>query len=240
MPGYTRDGLIRSKLDKVENIRLFYKEPFVNYRGRATDTKELYTEIVAEWVINHIEEFQQMKSIRRETSYFTEGHNGIQDNPDSNREEELIAMAMFRQGKMSVIGKILDYQTPLKNERGDKAGKVDLLAFDGKILRILELKKPDSKDTMLQCVLEGYTYMKTIDTEKMICDFNRDAKANIPEATTVKVCPFVFCTASDCTKGLQYQEMQEDRPMLIKLMKLLDIKPIYIEQDGGVFIATEE
>ena len=209
--------------EKANNIQLFYKEPFINYRGRTTDTKELYTEVVAEWVIKHMGMFQQMKAIRRETSYFTNGHNGMSGSPNSNREEELIAMAMFRQGAMPIVGKVLDYQTPMKNKKGDKAGKIDLLTFDGNIVRILELKEPDSKETMLRCVLESYTYLKTVDTEKLISDFNRDAYAHIPVDVPVKACPFVFCRASNGTNGLQYQEMQEDRPMLKKLMQLLDI-----------------
>ena len=239
MRGHTRGGLIDKMFEKASNISLFYKEPFINFRGRTTDTDELYTEVVAEWVIKHMGMFQQMKVIRRETSYFTNGHNGISGNPNSNREEELIAMAMFRQGAMPIVGKVLDYQTPMKNKKGDKAGKIDLLTFDGNIVRILELKEPDSTETMLRCALEGYTYLKTVNTEKLISDFNRDAYAHIPVDVHVKACPFVFCRASNGTNGLQYQEMQEDRPMLKKLMQTLDIKPLYIEVDNGAFTVTE-
>ena len=46
---------------------------------------------------------------------------------------------MFRQKEISYVGEILDYQTPLKNKRSDEAGKIDLLSYDGRILRILEL-----------------------------------------------------------------------------------------------------
>ena len=239
MGRYTREGLIEEKLKKANNISLFYKEPFINYRGRTTDTKELYTEVIAEWVIKHMGVFQQMKAIHRETSYFTNGHNGIPGSMNSNREEELIAMTMFRQGKMPIVGQVLDYQTPIKNKRGDKAGKIDLLSFDGNIVRILELKEPDSKETMLRCVLESYTYLKTVDTEKLISDFNRDANANIPADAPVKACPFVFRRTSNGTCGFQYQEMQEERPMLKKLMQTLDIKPLYIEVDKGAFTVTE-
>ena len=240
MSNYTKDEIICKMVDKAENTFLFYKEHFINYRGRAADTGELYSEIVAEWVIDHIDKFQEMKPIRRETSYFTVGHNGMPGNLDSNREEEMIAMKMFRQGIMPIVGKILDYQTPLKNKKEDKAGKIDLLTFDGKILRILELKEPDSNETMLRCVLEGYTYLKTVNTKKLISDFNRDIGACIPEDSPVKACPFVFRRASNGKNGVQYQEMQEDRPMLKKLMQLLDIKPLYIEVDNGEFIVTEE
>lgn len=81
---------------------------------------------------------------------------------------------------------------------GDTAGKIDLLSYDGRVLRILELKKPDSEETMLRCVLEGYTYMKTVDGEKLLGEWK------FPEDTTIKASPFVF------RNGAQHQEMMEN------------------------------
>ena len=110
---------------------------------------------------------------------------------------------MFKQSKNGMgydfIGEIIDYQTPLKNRRSDIAGKIDLLSYDGTYLRVLELKKPDSDESMLRCVLEGYTYMKTLDCEKIVCEWN------LPIDTEVKASPLVF-KPSD-----QYNEMLERR-----------------------------
>ena len=111
---------------------------------------------------------------------------------------------------------MIDYQTPLKNKREDEAGKIDLLAYDGTTLRILELKKPDSVETMLRCVLEGYTYLKTANIAKLLEDFK------LPSDTIVNACPFVF------KNGEQHSEMMEQRPHLKRLMDLLDSKPYYI------------
>lgn len=88
------------------------------------------------------------------------------------------------QGKVfDVIGKIIDYQTPLKDIQTDKAGKIDLLAYNEneKTLRILELKKLDSKETMLRCVLEAYTYLKIVDKAKLLKDFG------LPKNTKLKL-----------------------------------------------------
>lgn len=54
------------------------------------------------------------------------------------------------------IGIVLDYQVPLKNRREDKAGKVDLISLNEDNLYLLELKRQDSNETMLRCVLEGF------------------------------------------------------------------------------------
>ena len=168
--------------------------------------------------------------ISRENSYKVDSHDGKIKNKDSRREEEIIAMKLFdfsqNQGKVfDIIGKIIDYQTPLKNVQTDDVGKIDLLAYNKKekILRILELKRPGSKETMLRCVLEAYTYLKILDKTKLLKDFE------LPEDTIIKACPFVF------VEGEQYKEIQEDRKYLKELMKNLDIEPIYLKGEGGEY-----
>ena len=225
---YTREW-IWNKLDEMaSDISKFYKGGCINYRGKTTDTKEYYTEVISEWLLEHLELFNQIEVITRQSSYKVEGHDGHSENTDSNREEERIAMAMKRQKHLPLVGEVIDYQTPLKNTKEDKAGKIDLLAYDGRILRILELKEPDSKETMLRCVLEGYTYLKTVNQEKLLSNFG------LPSHTVIKACPFVFY------KGAQWEEMQQDRPLLKQLMKELDVEPFYVNEDGKKYVVTEE
>lgn len=228
--GYTRSD-IRVQCEKAfRNKSTFYKQGFINYRGKTTDTKEYYTEVVAEFLCEHLSDYMDgIECISRKSSYKTEGHDGIYD-PGSNREEEKIAMQIFAQsrdhGELDLIGMIEDYQTPLKSTADNEAGKIDLLSFDGRVMRILELKKPDSKETMLRCVLEGFTYMKTADCDKLILDFGYD-----PANVVIKASPFVFYG------GEQYKEMSQPRPHLRKLMALLDSKPYYIiENDNFVVV----
>ena len=152
-------------------------------------------------------------------------------NPNSKREEEITAIKMFNQCKdgsvYDFIGKIIDYQTPLKNTSKDEAGKIDLLSFDGKTLRILELKKKDSKETMLRCVLEGFTYLCTVNQAKILKDFC------LPDSTEIVACPFVFFDEE------QHKEMKEDRPWLKKAMMLMNSKPYYIKEENGYYKVVE-
>ena len=164
--------------------------------------------------------------ISRESSYKVKTHDGKIKDENSNREEEKIAMELFdySQNKgvtFDIIGKIIDYQTPLKNVQKDDVGKIDLLAYNEKekTLKILELKKPDSKETMLRCVLEAYTYLKIVDKDKLLKDFG------LPKDTILKTCPFVF------VDGEQYKEMQQDRKNLKELMKKLDVEPVYLKEE---------
>lgn len=239
MADYTRAGRI-VQIEEVDDIHFLYSKRFLLNRGRTTDTKEYFSEITAEWIIDHIEKFQQIERIHRKNSYFTKEHKGKSERPDATTEKQ-IAIKMFNQRELPGIGIIIDYETPLNDTRPNKAGEIDLLAFDTdkKILRILELKHPNSHDTMIHCVLEAYTYLKQVDKEKLIRDFNRDGNTNIPVNTQFVACPFVFRYASDGKEGFQCSEMQEDRPKLKKLMELLEIKPLIIEGDEGQYTARE-
>lgn len=217
-------------LEEIQDMGNFYKRKVVNYRGTTSDSKEYYTEVVAEWILKNIYLFDYIKPITREKSYKVDSHDGKIKNEKSEREEEIIAMKLFdssqNQGKVfDVIGKIIDYQTPLKDIQTDKAGKIDLLAYNEneKTLRILELKKPDSKETMLRCVLEAYTYLKVVDKAKLLKDFG------LPENTKIKACPFVFYEKE------QYREMQQDRENLKDLIKKLEIEVIYLKEEKGEY-----
>ena len=231
--GYTRAVILDRCAIALEQPHLFYREDFINYTGRCTDTDEYYTEVIAEFVCDHIDVFlQDIPQITRQATYKTPTHKGVFD-PNSKRKEEITAMMMFNycvkdDGHYDFIGKIIDYQTPLKNTKTDEAGKIDLLAYDGSCLRLLELKKPATNETMLRCVMEGYTYLETVDRKKLLDNFE------LPPETNVVACPFVFAGSGP------HLEMLEDRPHLKQLMALLNSKPYYIRQENGFFTVTEE
>lgn len=233
MSTYSKDEIIKKLEVAKSEMWKFYSQDFVNYRGKTSDKeRDYYTEIIAKWLLDNIELFNDIKMISRESSYKVDSHDGKNKDNDSNREEEKIAMKLFdfsqNQGKVfDIIGKIIDYQTPLKNVQTDKAGKIDLLAYNEKenpkTLRILELKKIDSKETMLRCVLEAYTYLKIVDKAKLLKDFG------LPEDTEIKACPFVFYGKE------QYKEMQKNKENLGELIKKLDIEIIYLKEENGEY-----
>ena len=236
MSTYSKDEIIKKLEVAKSEMWKFYSQDFVNYRGKTSDKeRDYYTEIIAEWLLDNIELFNDIKMISRENSYKVDSHDGKNKDKDSNREEEKIAMKLFdlseNQGKVfEIIGKIIDYQTPLKDIQTDKAGKIDLLAYneEEKILRILELKRPDSKETMLRCVLEAYTYLKVVDKDKLLKDFG------LQKNTKIKACPFVFYGKE------QYKEMQQDRKHLKDLIKKLGIEVIYLKEENGEYSVIEK
>jgi hypothetical protein len=226
---YKKHDFLQMLVDASINMHLFYKQPFINYSGCTADTKEPYTEVISEWLLDNIYLLHNIPVITRKSCYFTPSHTGIPTNSNSNRKEELIAMAIFRQHHFDFVGNIIDYQTPLKNKRDDKAGKIDVLSYDGNVLRILELKKPDSPATMLRCVLEGYTYLKTLDRNKFVCDFK------LPFVTPIKASPLVF------RNKVQHSQMKNTEYLYTKkLMKVLDSKPFFIHEEKEDFYSITE
>ena len=227
---YSKEEIIKKLEASKSEMGQFYSKDFLNYISETSDKEGDYIEIIAGWLLDNIELFNEIKLITREKSYKVKTHDGIIKNEESRREEEIIAMKLFdfsqNQGKVfDIIGKIIDYQTPLKNVQTDDVGKIDLLAYNEskKTLRILELKKPDSKETMLRCVLEAYTYLKILDKTKLLKDFE------LPEDTVIKACPFVFYGKE------QYREMQQDREHLKDLIEKLGIEVIYLEEKNGEY-----
>ena len=163
--------------------------------------------------------FDNIKKITRQSSYKVDTHDGKHNNQNSNRLEEIMVIEIFNQKSLNILGKVLDYQTPLKNERDDKARKIDIVSYnkDIKTVYLLELKKEDNEETMLRCVLEIFTYSKTLDKDKFLEDFN------LPKDTKIKASPLVFFN------GYQYKEMVEGNNKFLKqLMDKLDIEPFYI------------
>ena len=232
---YSKEEIIKKLEESKSEMGQFYSENFLNYISETSDKEGDYTEIIAEWLLNNIKLFDEIKPITREKNYKVKTHDGKIKNEKSNREEEIIAMKLFElsqnQGKVfDIIGKIIDYQTPLKNIRADKAGKIDLLAYneEEKILRILELKRPNSDETMLRCVLEAYTYLKVVDKVKLLKDFG------LPEDTEIKACPFVFYGKE------QHKEIKGSRKNLEKLIGKLGIEVIYLKEENGEYSVVKE
>lgn len=223
--GYIKDEII-NKLENLKDISTLYKEDFINYRGDTTDTKEKYTEVIAEWLIKNFNLFDNIKKITRQSSYKVDTHDGKHNNQNSNRLEEIMAIEIFNQKSLNILGKVIDYQTPLKDKLGDEAGKIDIVSYDkdNKIVYILELKREDSKETMLRCVLEIFTYSKTLDKDKFLEDFN------LPKDTKIKASPLVFFN------GSQHKEMVDGNNKFLKqLMDKLDIEPFYITKNSNYY-----
>ncbi len=220
MKKYSRAYILEECQNRIHPIERFYREPLVNRIGKTNDTDEYYTEVIAEFLLRdeNLKLLDSIEMISRE-DYSVEWHDGIYDS-DSNRLEEHLAMDMYNMTKRENcsfygVGKMIAYQIPLNKKREDAAGKIDLLSQNNDVAYILELKVPESRETMLRCLLESYTYLKRINRSKLI------ESLHIETVKYVKAAPFVFF------KGHQWDEMQQDRPFMKKLMEKLHMMDVF-------------
>ena len=153
----------------------FYKSAIVNYKGYVNGSKDLYSEVIAESLVNDsfIKDWLNLIPVRPE--HFKINHPNRDENVDAlkitNRKEEILAKLLFYQREVAGLGYIFDYQTPLKEKQNDSYGKIDLLGYntDDKCYSVIELKyRPSgSEETLLRCVLEAYTYYKLLDIKQI-------------------------------------------------------------------------
>lgn len=206
---YSTAQLLDMVNQEAQNMDTFYNAPCVNYSGTTNDPEnEFYTEIISDYLLNNSVLFNKIQKLSRPN--YNVGHNGTTSSPSSNRLEERIALALF--GKyLPPIGKIIDYQVPLKTVQADDAGKLDLLAFDEAtgVLRLIELKAPGSDETLLRSVLEIYTYYKNVDIVNLIKSYGLENKC-----TKVKICSLFF---KDGKQNDEYNTLHQ-RPNLFALM----------------------
>lgn len=193
--GYSKAGFLELLRKAVGDVDSFYAQNFLNYRGVTNDTKERYENIAAEFVLENLAAFENIRVINRQSSYKTDGHEQLI--PDDNkineikkggvrRQEEWLAKSMYGKSYEN-LGNVIDFQVPIKDVHGDKAGKIDLISFSesDSALYLLEFKKPDSKETLLRCILEAYTYYKQVSLAKLLSDFELPAHSNIIPAALI-------------------------------------------------------
>lgn len=161
----------------LENIGDLYKCNCVNWSGRTSDTKESYTELVSQQILEELSEkdvFEAVAIVTRSRSYWQSKHNEIKiDSFGSNRGEEIFAKRITGL-TLESLGLVLDYQVPLKNKNKDKGlGKYDLISFNEttNTMYVIELKYTGNKETLLRASLECYTYFRRIDLKKLKHDF---------------------------------------------------------------------
>ena len=229
-------GTIYAKKDIIsmceiasKDMKSFYKQNFVNYSGQAKE-KEYYTEIIAEWILNNLNKFEEIKQIERHNSY-NRNHAG-ENKVKTSRVEEWTAKQLFKQIDGGVLGTIIDYQTPLKNSQKDEGvGKIDLLSKNttNKCVYILELKKEESDETMLRTVLEAYTYLKQVSKDKLYKDFEIESDYELLAA------PLVY------ENSRPYKEYKDsERKFLHLLMKKMNIRPFFLEEEIKYVVSNDE
>lgn len=189
---------VRERVEKYlnsKNIATLYQQEFVAYTGHPSDSDTPYADIISKVLLRDAGNsdkydengiLNKINVVDRKRPYKITSHKGnCSDTKKTSRVEEWIAKEMFNQEYVS-IGKVFDYQVPLKSKQDDKdVGKIDLVSKKGDTVFLLELKREDNKESILRCVLEIYTYFKQLKHKKFLDDFNISANTKIVPAILV-------------------------------------------------------
>jgi hypothetical protein len=188
--GYTEKEIRQMVVDALDaDLHFFYQQPFLNYQGKAIDSRQPYVEVIADELLQCNDQIKRMGvdvPVRR-TKNFNLMHDGA-PNVDArikrfgklNYSEKLLAIAIHNSDDEYCFGKIFDYQIPLKERQKDRFGEIDLAARSGASIKLLELKiDGKGKETLLRALLEVYTYYKLLagSAKKFITDFDLSADA---------------------------------------------------------------
>ena len=228
---YTHEQMLEKMQAAAQEMSTFYQQAFINYQGYEKGAGKAkgraYSEDIAEFLLCNPSVFDGISVLSRTTSYKVAGHDGVTENPDSNRSEERIALGMFG-NTYENIGKIIDYHTPLKNARTDKhVGKIDLISVTENEIWLIELKKYDSDETLLRCILEAYTNYKMVDQEKLKLDFELDAGMPLRPAA------IVFRDQE------QHESFQKADSAVRRLMTALDINLFVIAKENKEYLVDK-
>jgi len=230
--------VVASVLNPIECL---YQQKPINWKGIAKDDNRTYSEIISEELFkkNILRKIESINPINRQ-NYRVPSHDGRITN--TNRKEENLCKKLWvycnKTGKnLNLLGKAFDYQVPLKKIQTDDAGKIDLVSYDKKSNRIylIEVKKQESKETLLRGVFEIATYYQLLNKENFIGSYEELEKFNNKD---IQKAVLIF------KESTQYQEVQnlENNPNLKKLVEELDIEIFSIKsitEEGDVIKKIE-
>lgn len=227
--------IINESLTPIDQI---YQKGCVNWTGKTIDTKEYYSEIIANIILRDLKKFDDINTISRSNTYCRDNHSNININlAGSNRYEENFAKRITGL-EIEKIGYIRDYQVPLKDTNADRGvGKIDLISFNNNtdVLYLIELKYKENKETLLRSMLEIYTYYKLVDQDKIIKDCFDNYKSIINKVfkskniQKIKVKPAVLSTPSSNAHAEMLELESGNRPKLKALSLALDINLFTLE-----------
>lgn len=209
-------------LDKVlQHVDQLYNSKCINWKGKTSDTNEYYSEVIAKKLLtpNRYKLITQIKQIDRK-NYKIESHKKIIISK-TRRKEEIFAKKLHSI-ELNKLGKVIDYQIPLKSKRSDKAGKIDLITCKEDAAYIVEVKYLGNTENLLRAVLEIWTYYNQLNKKNFLKSFKEYKN---------KKCRDIKKAVLLAKGSTAYKEATElnERPALKKLIQKLDVKIFLFE-----------
>ncbi len=177
-----------------------------------------YTEWIAERVAASLDGLRLVTDGLRARSFRVADHRGqikLGTGIEQLTEKRLVR-AMFNAAELPLLGRVIDYEVPLKDDDAAAHGDIDLLCTPPGVCLCVEVKKPLAGESVLKAVLQAFTYTSLVATRKeaFLTSFGLDP--------TLCLTPAVLTFAS-AQSGRQLAALNR-YPNLVGLIRLLDIR----------------
>ncbi|HET9101290.1 MAG TPA: hypothetical protein VFN62_12915 [Acidobacteriaceae bacterium] len=120
-----------------------------------------YTEWVAEWIVESFEDIQLEIKGLREKGFKVIDHRGQAKLSTGMGQftEKRFVRAIFNLGQIPfLLGKIIDYEIPLKATQDDKHGDIDILCLAPDAIVCVEAKDPRGSTSILKAIVQSFVY----------------------------------------------------------------------------------
>lgn len=179
-------------------------------------TGDAYAEEIASFVLSEFDDIALCIDGLRQNGFRVDGHCGKGEitTDISQVTEKRLVQGIFNLQQIDPLGKILDYEVPLKASQVDSHGDIDLLCLRDNSLLFVEAKKPNSNESILKAILQSFVYSSLVATvqDTFLEEYS------LPKETTFV--PAVL-TYRDALSGRQLAKINE-YPGLIELVKNLN------------------
>lgn len=232
------DDIISNCIDSKADARKLYDESYINHRestANGTYWMEGYAEVIcdnfnklrenitgAEFEHYNKKSYAKLSSERKKVKY------GVKDDISKLSERQLEAKLKdcFTDRNFGSFGKVVFIQAPLENKRG--TSKIDIVFESEDTMYIGELKKHDSKESVLRAALEAFTYL-------LLCKgvgFFKVEKAFKP----IILLPYSDTQEKSVTMFRQVCEINNNRTKytnICNLFEMMHLKIVLIDQNAN-------
>jgi hypothetical protein len=164
-----------TKAEIESEWHLLPKNWYSIYQWKPT-SRDGYLEWISEWIVSSLPIIQLNAIGLRTRSFRVADHRGqIKLGSEIGQvTEKRLVRAMFNSSQLPLLGKVIDYEVPLKETDEADHGDIDLLCLLPDVLMCVEAKKPSSGESILKAVLQAFVYTSLVSAKKQsfLTNFN--------------------------------------------------------------------
>lgn len=134
--------------------------------------------------------------------------------------EKRFCRALFNLPVETLLGKVIDYEVPLKGTEEAPHGDIDLLCVNEKGVILLEAKKPSSNESILRPILQAFAYSSLVANVR--CSFLKSF--SLPRSSILTPAILTFSTALSGRQLATLESLPKVLDVIHRLNQVLCLK----------------